>query len=100
MQDGEQGRGEQGGDPRPGFACDRRVHGAAHHGLLDQRDGDAGAQANEENAREIRHRRCEAWRSDAQVRREQKCRARPPAVAMPIAPHMQRTLRNLRHGSP
>ncbi len=77
VQDRVQGRGEQGGGPRSRFPFDRRMHGAAHHGFLEQRDGNSGTQTNEENAREIQRGRCEAWGDDAQVRRPAEKPRRP-----------------------
>ena len=88
MQHGEQRRGEQRGHPRSRFAFDRRMHDAAKHGFLDQRDGDAGTQADEENAREAQpprarspvHARAGACAARTRRRRRPwRCRSLPTA---------------------
>ncbi len=58
----------------PDSRCDRGMHGAAKHRLFDQRDADAGGQADEQQAQHTRavempDRRI---RQDAQVRRQQE----------------------------
>ena len=86
--------------PRARFTFDRRVHGAAHHGLLDQCDGHAGAQSrrgicarNSTRSVRSRSRRCAGASSSRKA-------APTAAVAMPIAPQCELTLRNLRQGRP
>ena len=50
MQNREQRRREQDGNPGSRFALDGGVHGAAHHRLFDEGDGDTSAHADEEQA--------------------------------------------------
>jgi hypothetical protein len=67
--------GQQCARPRAGFALDRRLHRAAHHRFLDQRDRHAGGQAGQEDPREAARGRRESGCDRPQVRPEQERRA-------------------------